>query len=153
MHYSEQETKILKDLAHVFLADAHIFANLEKSGVNRNMLLAFQEKLDKDLHSDSVFQEDHSESLMSDVLAKIEGRELVESDLIDAIDSQLKRISITWAAIDVIDRADERDVYITEDQAYKILQTIGNRYDPNIGVTWELIDHYIDKIEPANNEK
>jgi hypothetical protein len=55
-------------------------------------------------------------------------------------------ISIVWSKGDVIQRAEENDIIISDDNAKEVLRLLESEHDCNIGITWDLIDYYIGKI-------
>ena len=59
---------------------------------------------------------------------------------------ELPSIIISWSTIDIIDRAKERDIKITEEQALEILNNIKRGHDCNIGINWDVIDCHIDML-------
>ena len=149
MHYTEQETKTLKEMANVagVLKELH-----ELLGIDSETLSALQEKLMTDIHSDRDFQADHNKSLISDVLGRIKSGELNERDLRDAVNSQQKCISIIWGTDDVIERAQERSVEVTEDQAFLMLKNMDRRHDAERGINWDVIDYHLDELDCKEDE-
>jgi len=53
-------------------------------------------------------------------------------------------ISITWHKDDVIERAQERDIILNDDQACDILQIMKSDHDCSIGINWDVIDVFTD---------
>lgn len=53
-------------------------------------------------------------------------------------------ISIKWGIDDVIGRARENDIDITENEAREILATMDRRHDASIGINWDVIDCHVD---------
>jgi hypothetical protein len=55
-------------------------------------------------------------------------------------------ISIGWSTEDVLQRAKDNDVKVTEDEANSILLEIQRDYDADVGINWETIDDYIEGL-------
>jgi hypothetical protein len=55
-------------------------------------------------------------------------------------------IHIGWSTEDVLQRAKDNDVKLTEDEANSILLEIQRDYDADVGINWETIDDYIDDL-------
>ena len=55
-------------------------------------------------------------------------------------------IHIGWSTEDVLQRAKDNDVKITEDEANSILLEMQRDYDADVGINWETIDVYIDDL-------
>ena len=55
-----------------------------------------------------------------------------------------KTITITWHIDDVLSRAKETDMDITEEQAKDILQSIKHNHDASIGINWDVIDSHLE---------
>lgn len=49
-------------------------------------------------------------------------------------------ISVSWHIDDVIERAKERDIKVTEDEAREILQAVKKHHDASIGINWDVLD-------------
>ncbi len=49
-----------------------------------------------------------------------------------------------WQDDDVIERAKERDIEVTEEEAREILAHIGRKWDANYGISWDTLDYYTD---------
>lgn len=49
-----------------------------------------------------------------------------------------------WCEEDVIGRARERGKVVTKEQAQRILDTIDNKQDCSLGISWDTLDCYID---------
>lgn len=60
-------------------------------------------------------------------------------------------ITIIWYIDDIIDRdndlCDEGEDRITEDQARKVLEMMERHHDANEGITWNVVDHWIDRVK------
>ena len=50
------------------------------------------------------------------------------------------KITITWSLEDILDRAEEIGVELTEEQASDVLDSLLRRHDCNIGINWDVID-------------
>ena len=55
-------------------------------------------------------------------------------------------IHIGWSTEDVLQRAKDNDVKITEDEANSILLEMQRDYDADVGINWETIDDYIEGL-------
>ena len=55
-------------------------------------------------------------------------------------------IHIGWSTEDVLQRAKDSDVKLTEDEANSILLEMQREYDADIGINWETIDDYIEGL-------
>ena len=55
-------------------------------------------------------------------------------------------INIGWSTEDVLQRAKDNDVKLTEDEANSILLEIQRDYDADVGINWETIDDYIEGL-------
>jgi hypothetical protein len=55
-------------------------------------------------------------------------------------------INIGWSTEDVLQRAKDNDVKLTEDEANSILLEIQRDYDADVGINWETIDDYIESL-------
>ena len=55
-------------------------------------------------------------------------------------------ISIGWSTEDVLQRAKDNDVKLTEDEANSILLEMQRDYDADVGINWETIDDYIEGL-------
>jgi hypothetical protein len=52
-----------------------------------------------------------------------------------------------WSEEDVLERAKERTMKITKEEARDIIDRIDRRQDATIGITWDTIDYYLDELE------
>ena len=55
-------------------------------------------------------------------------------------------IHIGWSTEDVLQRAKDNDVKITEDEANSILLEMQRDYDADVGINWETIDDYLEGL-------
>ena len=55
-------------------------------------------------------------------------------------------IHIGWSTEDVLQRAKDNDVKLTEDEANSILLEMQRDYDADVGIHWETIDDYIEGL-------
>ncbi len=51
-----------------------------------------------------------------------------------------------WGEEDVLERAKERGMAITQEQARAIIDTIDHKQDCELGITWDTIDCYLDEL-------
>lgn len=55
-------------------------------------------------------------------------------------------IKLVWSIEDVIGRAEETDVKLTDKQAGDVLDYCYHEHDATIGMNWDVIDYYIDLV-------
>ena len=53
-------------------------------------------------------------------------------------------IEIRWHIADIMDRAEDRDITLTENEAREILAAILRSHDCNMGINWDVIDTHTD---------
>ena len=53
-------------------------------------------------------------------------------------------IKVSWSLEDVMDRAEDRGTKITKARARKILAEMERKHDASIGISWDVIDCYLD---------
>ena len=63
----------------------------------------------------------------------------------------MKTIEIKWATEDVLGKADEMGVKLTENEADKILDQLLRLHDAELGINWLVIENYIQ--EHINDKK
>jgi len=51
-----------------------------------------------------------------------------------------------WGEEDVIGRAEERGITITQKEAQEILDSVDHKQDCSIGISWDVLDVYIDEL-------
>jgi hypothetical protein len=59
-----------------------------------------------------------------------------------------------WSTADVLEHSDFRGCPVDEATAVRIIEAIEHRLDCTIGITWEVIDHWLDHfraIEPQHH--
>ena len=65
-------------------------------------------------------------------------------------------IAVIWCVEDVLMRAEEQGIPLTKDEARTILARMDHKHDACIGISWDVIDCYIDMhrldIEYENNK-
>ena len=64
----------------------------------------------------------------------------------------MKTISIIWATEDVLMRADELGVKLSEQEADEILDDLLRHHDCQIGICWDTIGIYIHQYEIDREE-
>ena len=52
-----------------------------------------------------------------------------------------------WCENDVLERARERNIEITKEEAAEIIDKIDNKQDCELGITWTTIDCYLDDLD------
>jgi len=61
-----------------------------------------------------------------------------------AEDAGGRSIAHVWHIVDVIDRAKERHINLSEQQAIEILESVDRGKDASIGINWDVIDTHTD---------
>jgi|TARA_Y100000052_G_scaffold17861_1_gene17459 hypothetical protein len=61
-------------------------------------------------------------------------------------------INITWCTDDVLHQAKEQGVTLTEDEANEILLHMESKHDANIGISWDVMDVYIQDLVDNRKE-
>lgn len=51
-----------------------------------------------------------------------------------------------WSEVDVLERAKERNMTITKEQAKSIIDRIHRKQDATLGISWDTIDCYLDDL-------
>jgi hypothetical protein len=59
----------------------------------------------------------------------------------------MRQIKIVWSTDDVLIKANEMDIELTETEADTILETLEEKHDASIGICWDVIGCYIDQFE------
>jgi len=54
------------------------------------------------------------------------------------------KIAVVWLTEDVIGRAKEIGIDITEERAAEVLHMAFDKHDATMGITWETFDYYIE---------
>ena len=62
-----------------------------------------------------------------------------------------KSINIIWSVEDVIQRAKQENINLTETQALEILEDAKDNHDATIGINWDVLDYHIEDV--ANRQK
>ena len=59
------------------------------------------------------------------------------------------KIAVTWGVGDVLEAAHPGDApeWMTENEAVAILCKAANRYDPTQGITWDIIEYYVQDLK------
>ena len=65
----------------------------------------------------------------------------------------MKEIKIIWTTDDVLMRADEINVNITEEEADNILDQLYEHHDASIGICWDVIASYLWQYETEREEE
>lgn len=71
-----------------------------------------------------------------------------EAEFLEHNEEYIGSISIKWTVYDVLQRAGEINIPLSEKEAQIILENISDQHDANIGVNWVVIDAAI--IEYVN---
>lgn len=62
------------------------------------------------------------------------------------------KIAIIWSIHDILKIAEHIDISIDESDAHDILHSLHSNHDPDIGITWDVVQDYIvDHIEQKEN--
>jgi hypothetical protein len=56
------------------------------------------------------------------------------------------QIAIIWSIEDV----QENHPWVTDEQAFEVLQTLKKHHDANLGINWETIDFWVEEMYPEN---
>jgi len=51
-----------------------------------------------------------------------------------------------WCADDVRARAGDMDIELTDEQVDNVLSYVENKQDANLGITWDTLDFWIEKV-------
>jgi hypothetical protein len=70
------------------------------------------------------------------------GRELSREEIEEIRTGEA--IVTIWRVEDVINQADERGITLTKEQAKNVLRRMESKHDCNIGLNWDVMDHWID---------
>jgi len=57
-----------------------------------------------------------------------------------------KELIITWCLDDVQSRAKDREIFLTDYQAQRVLELMCDKHDCTIGINWDFMDFCIDNI-------
>ena len=72
-------------------------------------------------------------------------------DVVDRLHRQWKpdeHIAVAiWSEVDVLERAEEKNMAITREGAREIIRLIDDKQDCSIGITWDTIDVYLDDLD------
>lgn len=60
--------------------------------------------------------------------------------------SKTKEVNLKWTFDDIKTQAEQRGILLSENEIGDVLDEIKNRHDPTIGITWDVINIYIDGI-------
>jgi len=58
----------------------------------------------------------------------------------------MKTIEIRWSTEDVLGKAEEMDIELTEEQADAILDNIERSHDACVGINWDVIEYHIESL-------
>ena len=56
-------------------------------------------------------------------------------------------ITVSWCTEDILGRAEEQGIKLTKKQARKILADIDRGHDASVGISWDVIDSYLQNKE------
>lgn len=59
-------------------------------------------------------------------------------------------IFVVWTTEDVIGRAADSDIELTQEEARSILAEVDHRHDANYGINWGTLDYYINEAVSAS---
>lgn len=65
----------------------------------------------------------------------------------------MKTISIKWSTYDILVKANDLEIEITEKQADKILDDIERQHDASIGINWDVIASHLYDFQQDEKEK
>jgi predicted RNA-binding Zn-ribbon protein involved in translation (DUF1610 family) len=95
-----------------------------------------------------MFGEMHSEGEFTFVEYECDncGKTWATSDeLLEAIDLLPNTVSDVWGVDEVIERAEERELKFTVEEAKQVLLIMKENYDANVGMNWDYLDQCIDE--------
>lgn len=79
------------------------------------------------------------------ILVDLNDGDTISKDIArDTVSHDGEEISIKWSIIDILDRAKERNITISDNQAKKILKKLVEDHDASYGINWSVIDNYLD---------
>lgn len=78
---------------------------------------------------------------------------MLGKDEIKRIDPNEHVCVIIWSVVDVIDRAKERHIKATRQEAEDIIDRMEDNHDVSLGITWDTIDCYLDEIKEEREEE
>ena len=64
----------------------------------------------------------------------------------------MKTIQINWSTIDVVNTAEQMNIYLTDEEADKILDELEENHDPQLGINWDVIENYIQQYLDEQEE-
>ncbi len=64
----------------------------------------------------------------------------------------MKTIEIKWSTEDVLGKADEMDIKLTEKEADEILDQLYRLHDADLGINWLVIENYIEQYIDEKQE-
>lgn len=83
----------------------------------------------------------HIEEMISKLIGKNIIQEINQQEAIETLQNYWDgKIAIVWSAQDIMNRAEDNDIDITEEQAKDILNSILEKHDCEQGITWDTID-------------
>jgi hypothetical protein len=59
-------------------------------------------------------------------------------------------IHIVWCIEDVLETAKQKDIKLTRKQAGEVLEACYHKHDCNNGITWDVIEYWIDEVVAGN---
>jgi hypothetical protein len=65
----------------------------------------------------------------------------------------MRQIKLVWSTDDVLIKADEMNIDLTECDADTILETLEQKHDASIGICWDVIGCYIEQFEHDRKQK
>lgn len=65
----------------------------------------------------------------------------------------MRQIKLVWSTDDVLIKADEMNIELTESEADTILETLEERHDASIGICWDVIGCHIEQFEHEREQK
>lgn len=77
---------------------------------------------------------------------------MLGKDEIQRIDPKEHVCVIIWSVGDVIDRAHERGVKVSQSEAEDIIEEMEHRHDATIGINWDTIDVFLQDLDWERGE-
>lgn len=78
---------------------------------------------------------------------------MLGKDEVQRIDPNEHVCVIIWSVGDVIDRARERGVKVSQSEAEDIIEEMEHRHDATIGINWDTIDCYLGDLDDKRKEE
>ncbi len=61
-------------------------------------------------------------------------------------DPETELVGVIWLKEDVIWRASDRGLTVSDEEASEVLEALANNHDACIGINWDIIDYHLDDL-------